>query len=130
MLFCALYTLQSLTKISSLGLLFQYFSIICIMQITIISPLIEKVFPSHFCNPYGLILSESQGSGHTRFTTWHTVQDPRCRLCKQHAETVAHIISGCSKLAGIEYTKRHNNVASLVYRAICAEYNLEHSKDW
>ena len=27
-------------------------------------------------------------------------------------------------------TKRHNNVASIVYRAICAEYNLEHSKDW
>ena len=27
---------------------------------------------------------------------YHTVQDPKCRLCKQHAETVAHIISGCS----------------------------------
>ena len=61
---------------------------------------------------------------------YHTVQDLRCRLCKQHAETVAHIISGCSKLAGTEYTERHNNVASIVYRAICAEYNLEHSKDW
>ena len=62
---------------------------------------------------------------------YHTVQDPRCRLCKQHAETVAHIISGCSKLAGTAYTKRHNNnVASIIYRAICAEYDLEPSKDW
>ena len=26
--------------------------------------------------------------------------------------------------------KRQNNVASIVYRAICAEYDLEHSKDW
>ena len=48
---------------------------------------------------------------------YHTVQDPRCRLCKQHAETMAHIISGCSKLAGTEYTERHKNVASIVYRA-------------
>ena len=61
---------------------------------------------------------------------YHTVQDSRCRLWKKHAETVAHIISGCSKLAGTDYTQRHNNVASIVYRAICAEYNLEHSKDW
>ena len=43
---------------------------------------------------------------------------------------MAHITSGCSKLAGTEYTERHNNVASIVYRAICAEYNLEHNKDW
>ena len=61
---------------------------------------------------------------------YHTVQDPRYRLCKQHAETVAHITSVCSKLAGTEYTERHNNVASIIYRAICAEYDLEHSKEW
>ena len=51
-------------------------------------------------------------------------------MCKQHAETVAHITSGCGKLAGTEYTKRHNNVESIIYRVICAEYDLEHSKDW
>ena len=61
---------------------------------------------------------------------YHTVQDLRCWLCKQHGETVAHIISSCNKLAGTEYTKWHNIVASIVYKAICAEYNLEHSKDW
>ena len=60
---------------------------------------------------------------------YHTAQDPRCRLCK-HAETAAHITSGCSKLAETEYTKRHNNVASIIYRVICAEYHLEHSKNW
>ena len=62
--------------------------------------------------------------------TYHTVQDPKCRLRKQLAETVADITSGCSKLAGSEYAERHNNVTSIVYRTICAEYNLEHSKDW
>ena len=53
----------------------------------------------------------------------------KMQLCKQHAETVAHITSGCSKLAGTEYTKRHNNVALIRYRAICVEYDHEHSKD-
>ena len=43
---------------------------------------------------------------------------------------MAHIISDCCKLAGTEYTKRHNNVASIVYRAIWAEYNLEYSNEW
>ena len=51
---------------------------------------------------------------------YHTVQDSRCSLCNQHAETVGHITSGCSKLAGTKYTERHNSVASIVYRAICA----------
>ena len=44
---------------------------------------------------------------------YHTVQDPKCRLCKQHTETVAHIISGCCKFTGTKYTERHNNVASI-----------------
>ena len=48
----------------------------------------------------------------------------------QHAETVAHLVSGCSKLAGTDYTERHNQVASIVYRAVCVEYNLPHNKDW
>ena len=61
---------------------------------------------------------------------YHTVQDTICRLCKQHAETAEHITSGCSKLAGTEYTEKNNSVASIVNRAICADYNLEHSKDW
>ena len=52
------------------------------------------------------------------------------QVVEKHPETVAHIISGCSKLVGTEYTKRHNNVASIINRAICAEYNLTHSKDW
>ena len=66
----------------------------------------------------------------TTYKIYHTVQDSRCRLCKQHSETVGHITSGCSKLVETEYTVKHNNAASIVYRTICARYNLEHSKDW
>ena len=50
-------------------------------------------------------------------------------MYKQHTETVTHIISVCSKLAGTKNTERHNNMALIIYKAICAEYNLEHSKD-
>ena len=64
------------------------------------------------------------------YQIYHTVQNPRCRLCKQHADTVAQIISGCNKLAGTKYTLKHSNVATIVYRAICAEYNFKHSEDW
>ena len=64
------------------------------------------------------------------FEIYHTVQEPRCRMCRQHPETVAHLVSGCSKLVGTKYTQRHNHVASVVHRAICAEYDLQHSKDW
>ena len=59
--------------------------------------------------------------------TYHTVVDPRCLLCKQHAETSEYIISGCSKLSETGYAARHNNVALIVNRTICTAYNFEHS---
>ena len=31
-----------------------------------------------------------------------------CRLCKKHKETVHHLVSGCTTLAGKEYLQRHN----------------------
>jgi hypothetical protein len=61
---------------------------------------------------------------------YHTRQDPRCRLCKQHDETVQHITSGCTQLAGTAYTERHNQVALIVYRNICQVYDLETPRNW
>ena len=81
-------------------------------------------------NTEALIMAAQEQALNTRAVIYHTVQDPRCRLYKQHLETVAHITSGCSMLARTEYTERHNSVASIVYRAMCAEYNLDHSTDW
>ena len=72
-------------------------------------------------NTEALILAAQEQALNNRTAShevYQTVQDPRCRLRKQHAETIAHITSGCSKLAGTEYTERHNNVATIVYRAI------------
>ncbi|KAM9816571.1 carbohydrate sulfotransferase 6 isoform X4 [Syngnathus typhle] len=56
---------------------------------------------------------------------YHTRQDPRCRLCKEAPETVQHITAGCKMLAGKANMERHNQVAGIVYRNICAEYGLE-----
>ena len=84
-------------------------------------------------NTEALIITSQEQALNTRTVTqkiYHTVQDSRCRLCKQHVKTVALVSSGCSKLAGFKYTERHNNVASIVYRAIHAEYNLAHSEEW
>ena len=41
--------------------------------------------------------------------------DPKCRMCKQNNETISHIVSGCPKLAQMEYKKRHDNVARAVH---------------
>ncbi|KAF7670308.1 hypothetical protein LDENG_00271880, partial [Lucifuga dentata] len=54
---------------------------------------------------------------------YHSRQDPQ--LCKDAPETVQHILAGCKMLAGTAYTERHNKVAGIVYRSICAEYRLE-----
>uniref|UniRef100_A0A3B5PPD0 Reverse transcriptase domain-containing protein n=1 Tax=Xiphophorus maculatus TaxID=8083 RepID=A0A3B5PPD0_XIPMA len=75
-----------------------------------------------------LILAAQEQALNTRAIEaqiYHTRQDPRCRLCKEAPETVQHITAGCKILAGKAYMERHNQVAGIVYRNICAEYGLE-----
>jgi len=40
----------------------------------------------------------------------HTTSDPKCRMCKEKNETVAHIVSACSKVVGSLYkmTQQHS----------------------
>ena len=61
---------------------------------------------------------------------YHTRQDPRCRMCKGPDETITHLISGCAKLAGTSYTERHNQVALIVYRAMCRRFELPIPSNW
>ena len=42
------------------------------------------------------------------------MEDDKCRLCREHRETVQHILSGCTKLAGSEYVKRHDNTLKVL----------------
>ena len=84
-------------------------------------------------NCEALIMAAQEQALNTRAIAaqvYNTGHDPRCRLCKEHNETVAHLVSGCSKLADNAYTYRHNEVAVTVYKAICSKYQLELPKDW
>ena len=37
------------------------------------------------------------------------IVEDQCRLCGKFSESLDHLLSGCEKLAGSEYLKRHNN---------------------
>ena len=59
-----------------------------------------------------------------RAGVYNTRQDPRCWLCKD-AETVQHIMSGCKIQAGIMYMEHHNQVAGIVYFALCMDWRSQ-----
>ena len=42
------------------------------------------------------------------------IEDNKCRLCGEYRETIQHLLSGCKKLAGSEYIKRHNNTLKVL----------------
>ena len=43
----------------------------------------------------------------------------KCRLCKQHEETIDHLTSGCPILAKNEYLMRHDKVCTHLHYSIC-----------
>eukprot|EP00957_Ditylum_brightwellii_P182143 13877680-Ditylum_brightwellii.AAC.1 len=53
-----------------------------------------------------------------------------CCLCQQKHETIQHIVSGCSKLAGIKYTKQHNEVAQYVHWNLLKELVISVTAQW
>jgi len=49
----------------------------------------------------------------------------KCRLCKQHEETIDHLTSGCPILAMNEYLMRHDKVCTHLHYAICKVLGTE-----
>ena len=45
-------------------------------------------------------------------------------------EIVWHVIGECSKLAGTEYKRRHNNVARIIHRALYLKYDFSTAERW
>ena len=45
--------------------------------------------------------------------------ESKCRLCKQHEETIDHLTSGCPILAKNEYLRRHDKVCTHLHYSIC-----------
>ncbi|XP_067139863.1 uncharacterized protein [Centruroides vittatus] len=56
--------------------------------------------------------------------------DGKCRLCTTKDETTQHIISGCEKLAGTCFVKRHNNLVQYVYWCLAQKHKIEVPNQW
>ena len=61
---------------------------------------------------------------------WANGHDTKCRLCKEHHETVHHIVAGCKMLAGTKYTYRHNQVAKYVHWCILMDKGINVTESW
>lgn len=59
-----------------------------------------------------------------------TGNDPKCRLCRTHNETIHHVVSGCPILAKNAYLDRHNIVAAQLHWNICREFKIEVEDRW
>ena len=64
-------------------------------------------------------------TNYTRFHIDHTAESPLCRMCGRKGETVAHVVSECSKLAQTEYKGRRDNVAQYIHWQLCGKSGLE-----
>jgi myo-inositol-1-phosphate synthase len=51
--------------------------------------------------------------------------ESRCRLSKEHEETIDHLTSGCPILAKNEYVVRHDRVCTLLHYSICKTLGIE-----
>lgn len=56
--------------------------------------------------------------------------DGKCRLCLVKDETTQHILSGCEKLTGTYYTKRHNNIVQYVFWTLAKKHKFQVSDLW
>ena len=50
--------------------------------------------------------------------------DDKCRLCGTYSESLDHLLSGCEKLAGSDYLKRHNNALLVMVSEWGKDYGL------
>ena len=57
-------------------------------------------------------------------------QNSKRRLCGDRDETINHIISGCSKLAQMEYKARYNWVGKVIHWEMCKKFKFDHANKW
>jgi hypothetical protein len=56
--------------------------------------------------------------------------ESKCRLCKQHEETIDHLTSGSPILVKNEYLMRHDKVCTHLYYSICKTFGTETTDKW
>ena len=54
-----------------------------------------------------------------------TQQNSKCKLCDDWDETINHIISECSKLAGKEYKIKYDWVAKVIHYELCKNFKFD-----
>ena len=65
----------------------------------------------------GLVVAAQDQALQTRYyerKILHRDVSLTCCMCSVGLETVNHIVAGCSALAPMDYTDRHNQVASII----------------
>ena len=80
----------------------------------------------------GFLLAAQEQSLSTRVmvTVYGTNVSISCRLCGEHPETVKHLVSGCTKLAGALYKSRHNCVVKYLHWLLCQKHSFTCYIQW
>ena len=56
---------------------------------------------------------------------------PLCRMCGERNETVAHLVSECTKLAQKQDEEwRHDAICRVIHWRMCIDYGLDHADKW
>ena len=80
----------------------------------------------------GLVVTAQDQALWTRYyerNILHRDVSPTCRMCSVGLETVDHIVAGCSASAQMDYTDRHNQVASILHWDICCHLGFQWRAD-
>ena len=60
----------------------------------------------------------------------HSASKCKSRLCSVGLEAVDHIVAGCSALALMDYTDRHNKMTSTIHWDICRHFGVPVKRRW
>lgn len=52
------------------------------------------------------------------------IESTKCRLCNSAEESVQHLSSGCSAIAGTRYLSRHDNMGKVIHQLLCLQKHL------
>ena len=81
----------------------------------------------------GLVVAAQDKALRTRYyerNILHRDVSPACRLCNVRLETVDHVVAGCSALPPMDYSDRHNQVASIIHWNICRHFRVPVEIRW
>ena len=79
-----------------------------------------------------LVFAAQDQALNTNYYNFHILGGPNssCRLCDSDNETVAHLVSGCSALAGTSYKKCHDAVGHCLHWCLCCQFSFPVVREW